>query len=240
MTKVMGNQKISGEITSQLLGLTEQHIHFFDKKLYTNSVGIHHLMIDDFNALVRGAADDEITLKIASGFRSFERQCLIWNNKYTGKTPIKSSTGDIVSIEQLSEAEIVDAILLYSALPGASRHHWGCDIDIYAENLLDGKPLQLEPWEYSSTGPMAKLSLWLKNNANKFGFYFPYDQYRGGVAAEPWHLSYIPLAKQYQSILTIELLEAILLKNNVAGKNSVIERLPIIFKQYINNVNTPN
>ncbi len=87
---------------------------------------------------------------------------------------------------------------------------------------------------------MAKLSLWLKNNANKFGFYFPYDQYRGGVAAEPWHLSYIPLAKQYQSILTIELLEAILLKNNVAGKNSVIERLPIIFKQYINNVNAPN
>ncbi len=65
---------------------------------------------------------------------------------------------------------------------------------------------------------MAKLSNWLTDNAEKFGFYFPYDQFRGGVAIEPWHLSYAPLAKQYQSVLNIELLQVLLAKTNIAGK----------------------
>lgn len=237
-SKKVVNYALTGDISAQILGLTDQHIHFFEQTGHQQSLGIHHLMLDGFQSLVNSATNAGIEIKIASGFRSFERQLFIWNNKFMGKTAIKNMAGDSVNISQLNEVDIIKAILLFSALPGASRHHWGCDIDIYAENLLNGQSLKLEPWEYASNGPMAKLTTWLRDNAAKHGFYFPYDEFRGGVAAEPWHLSYVPLAKQYQSLLNSELLKTLLEKTDVSGKTTIIENLPTIFKQYINNIKT--
>ena len=246
-TKLISSILISNsDISAQVFGLTDKHIHFFeqastpDAKQPENpkTLGIHQLMLSDFQALVSSAANANIEIKIASGFRSFERQLLIWNNKFTGKTSIKNIDGESINISNLCDVEIIEAILLFTALPGASRHHWGCDIDVYAPNLLEGQPLQLEPWEYAPSGPMKKLSAWLVDNAGKYGFYFPYDSFRGGVAAEPWHLSYAVLAKQYQSSLSIDLLHALLLQTDIAGKDIIIENLPKIFKRYINNVNT--
>jgi len=238
----------SGDIAAQLLGLTDQHIHYFEQK-YTQEIkpfanskalGIHAQMLTDYEALVTSAARANIEIKIASGFRSFERQLLIWNNKFTGKTIIKDMTGKQIQITQLSDYEIIKAMMLYSALPGASRHHWGCDIDIYADNLLNGQTLQLEPWEYKESGPMEKLSTWITENAGKFGFYLPYDSFRGGVAEEPWHLSYAPLSKHYQSSFSLKALRECLIKTDIAGKKAIIENLAEIFKRYINNVNTNN
>lgn len=238
----------NNDLSAQILGVTDRHIHYFDnhknKKIKhaanAKTLGIHHQMLTDFQALVASAAQANIEINIASGFRSFERQLLIWNNKFTGVTAIKNSHGEPVNIAKLSQFEIIEAILLYTALPGASRHHWGCDIDIYSANLLNGQALQLEPWEYDNSGPMAKLSSWLAEHAQKFGFYFPYDSYRGGIAAEPWHLSYAPLAEQYQAIMSIDPLRQRLLQTDIAGKNSIIENLSQIFEHYINNVNTSN
>jgi LAS superfamily LD-carboxypeptidase LdcB len=234
LTTIVG--EINTNLTDQVLGLTDHHIYFFENNVKT--LGIHQLMLDDYQALVRHAAKANIDIKIASGFRSFERQLLIWNNKFTGKAVIKNIDGKVINISEFSDLEITNAILLFSALPGASRHHWGCDIDIYAPNLLGDSKLQLEPWEYAPSGPMAKLSSWLTEYSGKYNFYFPYDNFRGGIAAEPWHLSYLPLAKQYQSVLSVELLRQLLSKTNIAGKDAIIEHLPIIFKRYINNINT--
>ena len=232
----------SNDISAQILGLTDKHIHYFEQpQIHTSSAkvsGIHQQMLDGYEALVSAAAKAGLTIKIASGFRSFERQLHIWNNKFTGKGVIKNINGDPVNIDELTELEIINAILLYSALPGASRHHWGCDIDIYDEILLAGQTLQLEAWEYSNTGPMAKLSTWLEGNIAKYDFYFPYDSFRGGIAAEPWHLSYAPLANQYQSTMDLALLKQCLLQTDIAGKNTIIENLSDIFTRYITNVNT--
>lgn len=232
-------------IENQLLGLTDGHIKYFDQS--TNQVfekgkdskvlGIHGMMLNDYQSLISSAKKENIDIKIASGFRSFERQLLIWDNKYTGKTPIKDIDGKLVNISKLTELQIIEAILLFSALPGASRHHWGCDIDVFAPNLLNGKVLQLEPWEYATSGPMGRLSSWLKDNAHKFGFYFPYDCYRGGISAEPWHLSYAPLAQHYQSSFSVDLLKELLLKTNIAGKGTIVKNLSDIHKRFINNVN---
>ena len=234
------------DISAQTFGLTDEHIHYFNLEdkhknkdcASSKTHGIHHKMLTDYQALVSGAAEANIEISIASGFRSFERQLLIWNNKFSGARAIKNAEGEQVNINGLNPLDIVEAILLFSALPGASRHHWGCDIDIYAANLLEGQALQLEPWEYDSSGPMAKLSSWLADNANKYGFYFPYDSFRGGVAAEPWHLSYAPLAKQYQSAFKLDSFKELLLQTDIAGKAVIIENLSMIFKRYINNVNT--
>lgn len=245
------------DINKQLLGLTDQHVHYLSNislanKNLTNDnttrsvkaaskpqIGIHQQMHTDFEALRKNAKTAGIELKIASGFRSFERQLRIWNNKFIGNTAIKKANGETLDISRLSDWQIIEAILLYSALPGASRHHWGCDIDVYAPNLLAaGESLQLEPWEYQQSGPMEKLSIWLNQHAAEFGFYFPYDNYRGGIAAEPWHLSYAPLAKQYQATFNIQTLEACLLNADIVGKAVIIDNLAEIAKRFINNVNT--
>ena len=248
---------VLGDINKQLLGLTDQHIHYLsnpnlaNKNLTHNSasnesikapsksrIGIHLQMRTAFDALKKSAETAGIELKIASGFRSFDRQLQIWNNKFIGNTAIKQSNGETVDISRLSDWQIIEAILLYSALPGASRHHWGCDIDVYAPNLLAaGESLQLEPWEYQQSGPMEKLSTWLNQHAREFGFYFPYDNYRGGIAAEPWHLSYVPLAKQYQTTFNIQTLQTCLKSSDIAGKAVIIENLAEIEKRFIHNVN---
>lgn len=258
---------ILGDVNKQLLGLTEQHIHYLsseslteqrladksiaNKNLANNSsiksvqtasatnIGIHQQMNGAFKALRYSAKTAGIELRIASGFRSFERQLQIWNNKFIGKAAIKKANGETVDISRLSEWQIIEAILLYSALPGASRHHWGCDIDVYAPNLFAaGESLQLEPWEYQPSGPMATLSAWLIQHAAEFGFYFPYDCDRGGIAAEPWHLSFAPLAKQYQATFTMQALQRCLITADIAGKKTIIDKLPEITERYINNVNT--
>ncbi|MCZ8486094.1 D-alanyl-D-alanine carboxypeptidase family protein [Vibrio lentus] len=35
-------------------------------------------------------------------------------------------------LQRSSEQQKLSAILRWSALPGASRHHWGCDFDVFA------------------------------------------------------------------------------------------------------------
>jgi len=217
---------------AQLLGQNEEHLYYVSER-----VAIHQTMKNAFDAMVDAAKDDGIELTIASGFRAFDRQLTLWNNKFSGKTPIKNSAGDVVISADLSPLELVHSILLYSALPGASRHHWGCDIDVYAPNLLaQGYQLQLEPWEYSEQGPLAKLSIWLVQHAHQFGFYFPYGKFQGGVAQEPWHISYLPLAQQYQQAFDIKLLTHVLNNSTILGKNVIIENLDDIATRYINNL----
>lgn len=228
------------ELQAQILGLTDSHIHYFvqNPQYPEHKVGIHKAMLSAFNRLVTKAETQGIRLEIASGFRSFTRQQQIWNNKFSGKTTIKDMNDKDVEIAALSALELVQSILLFSALPGASRHHWGCDIDIYAPNLLiSGASLQLAPWEYQSTGPMAKLSTFLADEAKALGFYFPYDKYRGGVAAEPWHLSYAPLANQYQQHFDMAALANCINTADIYGKTTIINELESIVKQFVLNVN---
>ena len=217
----------------QLTGQNDNHIYYF-----SSGIGIHKEMKAGWLSMQTAAEKAGLNLAIASGYRSSERKLLIWNNKFTGQNPIKNLAGERVDLSNLSDKEKVIAILLYSALPGASRHHWGTDIDIYATNLLpQNQHLQLEPWEYEPDGPFATLTLWLNAHCHEFGFYFPYDEYRNGIANEPWHLSYAPLALSYQQQLTLPLLEQTLGCFNIHGRTSILELLPHIHQQFINNVN---
>jgi len=214
---------------TEVYGQTNQHIHFYHEKL-----GIHKEMLQPYEQLQAAAQQAGFDLTIASGFRSFERQLMIWNNKFTGKTAIKDAQGNTVNINNLTKLEKVHAILLYSALPGASRHHWGCDIDIYAPNLLStGKTLQLEPWEYQKEGPFASLSAWLTMHIQTWDFYFPYASYQGGVAAEPWHISYAPISHKYQQHFNIKALAKVLEHSTIQGKETIVSHLDDIIARYV-------
>ncbi len=215
-----------------LTGQTAEHIHWL-----TDKTGIHHEMRQAWLAMKKAAMLDGLDIVIASGYRSFDRQLTIWNNKYSGKTVVKGIDNQIVDLTKLGNKEKLAAILLFSALPGASRHHWGTDIDVYAKNLLPtNQSLQLEPWEYLPNGPFFQLSLWLDEHSKKFGFYFPYDKFRGGIAAEPWHISYAPLSNQFQQQCTPALLAEALQESEILGKMTLIENLSTIYTKFISNI----
>jgi len=87
------------------------------------------------------------------------------------------------SAEKTSEK--LRILLEYSALPGTSRHHWGTDMDFNSTNDADWKP----------GGKYHELGEWLKLHAHKAGFSWVYEGKTGGYKAEPWHWTYVPLAK---------------------------------------------
>ena len=69
----------------------------------------------------------------------------------------------------------VETILLWSALPGMSRHHWGSDVDVADGRVMAaGYTLRLELDEFRRGGAFAALSAWLGANMRRFGFYRPY------------------------------------------------------------------
>jgi len=219
-------------IQQELLGFSTSHLHYLTPK-----IAIHKEMIHAYSLMVEEAKESDIDLTIASGFRSFERQLMLFNNKSTGKTSIKDESGSVIEASSLSVLDKLHAILLFSALPGSSRHHWGCDIDVYAPNLLaPDYNLKLEPWEYNEGGPLEKLSLWLDKHIEQFGFYRPYDKYRGGVAEEPWHLSYAPLAKKYQQSFSLESLTSCLVNSDIKDKQTILQHLPELIERYVLNV----
>lgn len=215
-----------------IYGLNDSHIIWL-----SDNIGIHKDMKNAWIALSDAAKEAGFSLSIASGFRSFDRQALIWNRKFSLEQPILDVNNNVVDISSLSDFEKVKAIMLFSAIPGASRHHWGTDIDVYDKNLLKkNERIKLLPTEYQTIGSQAPLASWLKNNAKRFQFYLPYDTYRGGVAEEPWHLSYHPLASQYQNSFNKELFSKIIINGKVMGSQTIIDNLSYLTEKYIENI----
>ncbi|WP_417689480.1 M15 family metallopeptidase [Pseudidiomarina sp.] len=194
-----------------------------------------------FKAMQTAAQEAGLALDIASGFRDFARQQSIWNRKFSGAAPLYDSDGALLDPAQLAVGEKVEAIMTWSALPGASRHHWGTDLDVFDPRPFSSGDLSLQllPEEYDEGGPCHELALWLYQHAADFGFYFPYRQYRGGVAAEPWHLSHYTQAQQAHQQLTTAVLSNALEQHDVAGKDYVLSRLTELKERFIDNVCPP-
>ncbi|TEW56227.1 D-alanyl-D-alanine carboxypeptidase family protein [Psychromonas sp. RZ22] len=220
----------------QLTGQEQTHlIEFAPNRL------LHKQVVKDFTALQLAAKQQGFTLHIASAFRSFERQLQIWNNKYSGRVAILDKNEvalDCKQTNKITETEKLYQLLHWSALPATSRHHWGTDIDVYDPTLLPlGQSLQLQKSEYLSGGYFAELNEWLTNNMQAFGFYRPYQNYQGGVAEEPWHISYFPIAEKCLPLLDETLIADTINKASIQGKSLILQQLPIIYKQYICNIN---
>ena len=145
-----------------------------------------------------------IDLKVISGFRPFARQRSIWNRKVSGELALRNRAGEVVSPRDFAPAELLALLSTWSALPGASRHHWGTDVDVFdAAARPEGYDVRLVPEEYAPGGPFAKLGAWLDELAADPGFAFARPYFGGEekngrlagvpavcpVAPEPWHLS---------------------------------------------------
>jgi LAS superfamily LD-carboxypeptidase LdcB len=146
-----------------------------------------------------------------------------------------------IDITALTSRDLALAILRWSALPGASRHHWGTDVDVYD---LAAKPADYEvdlvPAEVDTGGMFAPLHEWLDARIAgraAFGFFRPYDADRRGVAPERWHLSYSPIATECARLLTRELLRETLANADMMLKDAVLANLDEIFERFVININ---
>ncbi len=150
-----------------------------------------------FKKMEAAAKRDGIYLKIVSAYRGFERQKLIWNNKY------EKFTNDF----SLEPEKAISEIIRFSTVPGTSRHHWGTDIDIIDGNFPDEENVLVSE-KFEKDGLFYKVKNWLDNNSENFGFYLTYtnDKNRKGFEFEPWHYSYKPVSvKYYRALIKTDL-----------------------------------
>jgi LAS superfamily LD-carboxypeptidase LdcB len=217
----------------QLTGRARDHL----SELTDPPCALHNEVVAPFLAMRAAAAADGIDLVAFSGFRDFDRQLAIWNGKFRGERPMQDRSGSPLNALSLTPAERVAAILWWSALPGASRHHWGTDFDVLdAHAMPAGYKMQVVPAEYLAGGPFHRLTTWLDANMHAFGFFRPYTTDRGGVAPEPWHLSHAPVAMRALAALSIDRLREVLAESGIEGKDEVLAALGPNYTRYVVNV----
>ncbi len=222
----------AGELTGQV----RTHI----AEVHDPDCALHEHVVLPFLNLRRAARADGFDPVPVSGFRDFQRQLAIWNGKFSGERPLLDASGRTLDARALSPPERVAAILQWSALPGASRHHWGTDIDLIDRNAT---PPQYRPQltraEFAPQGPYAPLSNWLETNAARFGFFRPFRGVLSGVQPEPWHLSFAPIAENARRSLTPEILQAALAAAPLLGKEHVLARLAELHSRYVSSIDWP-
>lgn len=136
-----------------------------------------YLRKETYEAFVRmaeAAKQDGVNLVIISATRNYLQQKAIWERKWVNDK------------ESKTDVDRAKKILLYSSMPGSSRHHWGTDMDL---NNLNN--------EYFDSGEGLKIYEWLKAHAHEYGFCQPYTTKtdgRTGYEEERWHWSYTPLS----------------------------------------------
>ena len=169
---------------------------------------------DAYTKMKVAASRDGVEFLVVSSYRSFERQLAIWNHKF--KINSKDGMDPLENIKKITE---------YSTIPGASRHHWGTEIDLVSvQPKVEGDVLLTELFE--GEGPYVALKKWMDTNAKSFGFFlaYPNDSFRKGFQYEPWHYTYKPKSKSFlKNYLKIDL-KNILLNKNILGKELFTEQ----------------
>ena len=148
---------------------------------------LHRQCLAAFEDMRAAAAAAGVNLVILSATRNFERQQVIWEEKWRG---VRRVGGADLAVTMPDPAQRALAILRYSSMPGTSRHHWGTDVDLNSfENA------------YFASGKGLKAYEWLQAHAAEYGFCQPYTA-KGpdrpeGYEEEKWHWSYLPLSGPY-------------------------------------------
>jgi LAS superfamily LD-carboxypeptidase LdcB len=220
----------------ELTGRSGAHVRTFDSA----SITLRPDAAAAFLAMAAAARADGLELAAQSSFRDFERQMTIWNGKFLGLRTLNDAAGRPLDVRTLNPDERVAAILAWSALPGASRHHWGTDFDIIDRTaIMPEYRVQLEPAEYAPGGVFSQLTTWLDTHMHAFGFFRPYVRDRGGVKPEPWHLSYAPAARLALQSFSVATLRATLQSSELEGRDIVLDQIDALFERYVLRVASP-
>ena len=122
---------------------------------------IHSKVSSFLEDMINEAEDDEIKLKIVSGYRSFDEQKILKSN-YAIKYGSGANT--------------------FSADQGYSEHQIGTTLDITSETMGSGLSVTFE------NDPAY---IWLTKNAYKYGFVLSYPKNNQFYQFEPWHWRFV-------------------------------------------------
>jgi LAS superfamily LD-carboxypeptidase LdcB len=221
---------------AELTGQARTHI----VELTDPACALHVHTVVPFMNLRRAARAAGFDLRAVSSFRDFGRQISIWNGKFSGEKPLYDAHGRALDPSQMSTSERIAAILLWSALPGTSRHHWGTDVDLIdAAAIAPGYRVQLTAREFAPAGPFAPLSEWLETEAERFGFFRPFRGILSGVQPEPWHFSFAPVAENARRALSPAVLRAALANAPLLGRDHVMLQLDDLHARYVAAIDWP-
>ena len=218
---------------AELTGRTDTHV-----EAMPGGQRLQAPVIDAFEALRADARTAGFDLAVVSAYRSFDRQCAIFNGKLSGARPTHDDEDRVVDLGSLPPLAALAAVLRYSAMPGASRHHWGTDLDVYdASAVAVDYDVQLTPGEVDPQGVFGPLHAWLDERmaaGASHGFYRPYAVDRGGVAPERWHLSYAPLALVCEAQLDASVLMRCWdVADDVSWRAVLESNLPQLWRRYV-------
>lgn len=201
---------------------------------------LHPRALAAFLDMKADASRAGIELSITSSFRDFAAQQRIWDMKLRGERPLFDAEGRECDRTAMSEEAVIEAILSWSAVPGASRHHWGSELDLVDRAAMpEGYRVQLLPSECVPGAIFHPLHCWLDANLGRYEFFRPYATFRGGVRPEPWHVSFAPVATPSLRALTPEVLAQAVEASDMLGKPLVLARIAAIWNRYVSNVDTP-
>lgn len=123
---------------------------------------------------------------VTSGYRSYEYQNYLYNY-YFGIEKENAPT--------LSDEQIKEKVLSYSAYPGTSEHQSGLCVDLMTLEMLHLVNYGNETDDEGDKGfAETKAFTWLKENAHKFGFILRYPETKTnltGYAYESWHYRFV-------------------------------------------------
>jgi LAS superfamily LD-carboxypeptidase LdcB len=220
----------------QLTGKSAGHIVAIDEPPCEVNAGVRKPLLD----LIFAAREAGIDLAPASGFRTFERQLAIWNLKYSGQRPLYDASGRTIDALSLSPEDRVAAIMIWSAVPGASRHHWGTDLDLIDRRAIPpGYRVQLIAAEFAQGGPFARLAAWLGEEAGRFGFFKPYGGVLSRLPPEPWHWSYAPIAEAARALLTPDVLSRAIENAPILGRECLLDRIAELHARFVQEIDPP-
>jgi LAS superfamily LD-carboxypeptidase LdcB len=191
--------------------------------------------LNAFESFCEEASKGGFKPKIDSGYRSFDRQLLIWNEKASGKRKVLDQHGNAANIALLSDLELMQTILLWSALPGTSRHEWGTDIDVIDASVVpEGYEAELTLEE--SFGTFGEFHKWLDfriSSENCFGFKRVFLPGVGRIQPEPWHLSYMPEAKKIERNFSADNLAERLSESGILLLPQILGNLEWILEKHV-------
>lgn len=229
---------LQGVNHKRLFGLDDSELIELTQPGY-NPVTLHQDVAEPWQELVQRANSNDIYPVIVSGYRSFDRQLSIWQRKFNRQALVKDAQGNPLA-NDVTQEQLLKSILTWSAVPGFSRHHWGSDMDIFDLSAIEGgHKVQLEPWEFEQpNGPCYKLNQWLTENLQDFDFFRPYQNIENGVANEPWHISYQPVASKFLAQLDEPTCHNFLKQQQFPGSDWLLQNIKFIYNNYICNIAT--
>ena len=191
-------------------------------------------ILGDFNKLKESFAREGFVLRIESAYRPFERQLSIWNRKASGELKLLSAEG-LPMERPADEEQLMYAILTWSALPGASRHHLGTDLDVVDANACPvGYEVELTPAECDGMfRPFHEKLTELIGAGESFGFERVFVPGRGKIQPEKWHIAHLPTSRKYLEEFSLKDLRSIYEKTDIACKSALLDNLDKLAKEYI-------